>query len=128
MIDDILHEADGKMDKSVEAAREEFAAIRAGRANPSISQSLGPFIFAFWGAAALHPRANDLTEAPEDQEERLSWQRLLLLGTLSLGQAMTNPSSAAASAVSGNQARNVRTERIANRTTVTLENGVDDTR
>ena len=36
MIDDILHEADGKMDKSVEAAREEFAAIRAGRANPSM--------------------------------------------------------------------------------------------
>jgi ribosome recycling factor len=36
VIDDILHEADGKMDKSVEAAREEFAAIRAGRANPGM--------------------------------------------------------------------------------------------
>jgi ribosome recycling factor len=36
VIDAILHEADGKMDKSVEAAREEFAAIRAGRANPSM--------------------------------------------------------------------------------------------
>ena len=36
MIDDILHEADSKMDKSVEAAREEFAAIRAGRAHPSM--------------------------------------------------------------------------------------------
>jgi ribosome recycling factor len=36
VIDDILREADGKMDKSVEAAREEFAAIRAGRANPSM--------------------------------------------------------------------------------------------
>ena len=36
MIDDILNEADGKMDKSVEAAREEFAAIRAGRAQPSM--------------------------------------------------------------------------------------------
>ncbi|MGI8522083.1 MAG: ribosome recycling factor [Nocardioides sp.] len=33
---DILHEADGKMDKSVEATREEFAALRAGRANPSM--------------------------------------------------------------------------------------------
>ena len=32
MINDILNEADGKMDKSVEATREEFAAIRAGRA------------------------------------------------------------------------------------------------
>ena len=36
MIDDILNEADAKMDKSVEAAREEFAAIRAGRAQPSM--------------------------------------------------------------------------------------------
>ncbi len=36
VIDDILREADGKMDKSVEAAREEFAAIRAGRAQPSM--------------------------------------------------------------------------------------------
>jgi ribosome recycling factor len=36
VIDDILKEADSKMDKSVEAAREEFAAIRAGRAQPSM--------------------------------------------------------------------------------------------
>lgn len=36
MINDILNEADGKMDKSVEATREEFAAIRAGRATPAV--------------------------------------------------------------------------------------------
>jgi ribosome recycling factor len=36
VINDILNEADGKMDKSVEATREEFAALRAGRANPSM--------------------------------------------------------------------------------------------
>jgi ribosome recycling factor len=36
VIKDILNEADGKMDKSVEATREEFAAIRAGRAHPSM--------------------------------------------------------------------------------------------
>jgi ribosome recycling factor len=36
VIDDILNEADGKMDKSVEATREDFAAIRAGRAHPSM--------------------------------------------------------------------------------------------
>ena len=36
MINDILKEADSKMDKSVEATREEFAAIRAGRATPSM--------------------------------------------------------------------------------------------
>ncbi len=36
MINDILKEADAKMAKSVEATREDFAAIRAGRAHPSM--------------------------------------------------------------------------------------------
>lgn len=36
MINSILNEADGKMDKSVQATREEFAAIRAGRVQPSM--------------------------------------------------------------------------------------------
>jgi ribosome recycling factor len=36
VINDILNEADTKMDKSVEATREEFATIRAGRAQPSM--------------------------------------------------------------------------------------------
>jgi len=36
VINDILREADAKMDKSVEATREEFAAIRAGRATPAM--------------------------------------------------------------------------------------------
>ena len=36
MINDILNEADGKMDKSVAATREEFSTIRAGRAQPSM--------------------------------------------------------------------------------------------
>jgi ribosome recycling factor len=36
VINDILNEADGKMDKSVEATREEFATIRAGRATPAM--------------------------------------------------------------------------------------------
>ncbi|WP_343052268.1 ribosome recycling factor [Nocardioides panaciterrulae] len=35
-MNDILNEADSKMDKSVEATREEFAAIRAGRAHPGM--------------------------------------------------------------------------------------------
>ncbi|WP_217702643.1 ribosome recycling factor [Nocardioides guangzhouensis] len=35
-MNDVLSEADHKMDKSVEATREEFAAIRAGRATPSM--------------------------------------------------------------------------------------------
>ena len=40
MINEILNEADEKMDKSVEATREEFAAIRAGRAHPSMFNKL----------------------------------------------------------------------------------------
>jgi ribosome recycling factor len=36
VINDILNEADSKMDKSVGATREEFAAIRAGRAHPNM--------------------------------------------------------------------------------------------
>lgn len=36
MINEILGEADQKMDKSVEATREEFAAVRAGKPNPSM--------------------------------------------------------------------------------------------
>ncbi|MCM3514191.1 ribosome recycling factor [Nocardioides sp. P86] len=35
-MNDILNEADSKMSKSVESTREEFAAIRAGRAHPSM--------------------------------------------------------------------------------------------
>ena len=36
MINDVMNDADAKMGKSVEATREEFAAIRAGRANPAM--------------------------------------------------------------------------------------------
>ena len=36
MINETLNEADQKMDKAVGVAREEFAAIRAGRANPNM--------------------------------------------------------------------------------------------
>ncbi|RKP47665.1 TonB-dependent receptor family protein [Trinickia fusca] len=46
-----------------------------------------------------------------------------LPGTLSLYDALHNPTKAAASALAGDQARNTRTERIANRTTVKLDVG-----
>ena len=36
MIDETLREADSKMDKAVEHTREEFAAIRTGRAHPAM--------------------------------------------------------------------------------------------
>ena len=40
MINDVLNEADAKMAKSVEATREDFATIRAGRANPAMFAKL----------------------------------------------------------------------------------------
>jgi ribosome recycling factor len=40
VINETLNEADKKMDKAVGVAREEFAAIRAGRANPSMFAKL----------------------------------------------------------------------------------------
>jgi ribosome recycling factor len=40
VIKQVLNEAESKMDKSVESTREEFAAIRAGRANPSMFNKL----------------------------------------------------------------------------------------
>ena len=40
MINDTLNEADAKMDKAVEVTREDFAAIRTGRAHPSMFHKL----------------------------------------------------------------------------------------
>ncbi|MCH8612887.1 ribosome recycling factor [Arsenicicoccus dermatophilus] len=40
MIDDIMLEAEDKMDKAVEVAKEDFAAIRTGRANPALFQKI----------------------------------------------------------------------------------------
>ena len=49
--------------------------------------------------------------------------RQLLPGTLSLSDALNRPTIAAPAAVTGNQARNVWAERVANRTTVSTGNG-----
>lgn len=49
-----------------------------------------------------------------------------LPGTLSLSDALNNPTKAAPSALSGDQARDTRTERIANRTTFKLATGQID--
>ncbi|MFL6100696.1 MAG: ribosome recycling factor [Actinomycetales bacterium] len=40
MIDETLLEADEKMDKAIEVAKEDFATIRTGRANPSMFSKL----------------------------------------------------------------------------------------
>jgi ribosome recycling factor len=40
VINDTLNEADGKMDKSVDATREDFATLRAGRVTPQVFNKL----------------------------------------------------------------------------------------
>ena len=72
MINDILNEADGKMDKSVEATREEFAAIRAGRVSPSMFNKI---VVDYYGsptplqqlASFTAPEARIILIAPFDQ-------------------------------------------------------------
>jgi ribosome recycling factor len=72
VIKDILNEADGKMDKSVEATREEFAAIRAGRAHPSMFNKI---VVDYYGsptplqqlASFTAPEARVILIAPYDQ-------------------------------------------------------------
>lgn len=50
----------------------------------------------------------------------------LLPGTLSLNDALNNPRMASPSALAGDQARNTRTERLANVTTIKLDSGQID--
>jgi ribosome recycling factor len=72
VINDILNEADSKMDKSVEATREEFAAIRAGRAHPSMFNKI---VVDYYGsptplqqlASFTAPEARIILISPYDQ-------------------------------------------------------------
>ena len=72
MINDILNEADAKMGKSVDATREEFAAIRAGRAHPSMFAKI---MVDYYGtptpiqqlASFTAPEARVIIVAPFDQ-------------------------------------------------------------
>jgi ribosome recycling factor len=72
VIKDILNEADSKMDKSVEATREEFAAIRAGRAHPTMFSKI---VVDYYGsptplqqlASFTVPEARVIIIAPFDQ-------------------------------------------------------------
>jgi ribosome recycling factor len=72
VIKDILNEADSKMDKSVESTREEFAAIRAGRAHPSMFSKI---VVDYYGsptpiqqlASFTAPEARVILIAPFDQ-------------------------------------------------------------
>ncbi|NYG56373.1 ribosome recycling factor [Nocardioides perillae] len=72
MINQVLSEADEKMGKSVEATREEFAAIRAGRAHPSMFSKI---VVDYYGsptplqqlASFTAPEARVILISPYDQ-------------------------------------------------------------
>jgi ribosome recycling factor len=72
VINDILNEADTKMAKSVESTREEFAAIRAGRAQPSMFNKI---VVDYYGsptplqqlASFTAPEARVILISPYDQ-------------------------------------------------------------
>ena len=82
MINDILNEADNKMDKSVEATREEFAAIRAGRAHPSMFSKI---VVDYYGsptplqqlASFTAPEARIILIAPYDQSAMKNIERAI---------------------------------------------------
>jgi ribosome recycling factor len=72
VINEILNEADAKMGKSVESTREEFAAIRAGRAHPNMFSKI---VVDYYGsptpiqqlASFTAPEARTILVAPFDQ-------------------------------------------------------------
>jgi len=82
VIKDILNEADGKMDKSVEATREEFGAIRAGRANPSMFSKI---VVDYYGsptplqqlASFTAPEARVILISPYDQGAMANIERAI---------------------------------------------------
>ncbi|WP_228387880.1 MULTISPECIES: ribosome recycling factor [unclassified Nocardioides] len=71
-MNEILNEADAKMGKSVESTREEFAAIRAGRAHPNMFSKI---LVDYYGsltpiqqlASFTAPEARTILVAPFDQ-------------------------------------------------------------
>jgi ribosome recycling factor len=82
VINDILNEADSKMDKSVESTREEFAAIRAGRAHPSMFNKI---VVDYYGsptplqqlASFTAPEARVILISPYDQGAMQSIERAI---------------------------------------------------
>jgi diguanylate cyclase (GGDEF)-like protein/PAS domain S-box-containing protein len=61
----------------------------AGGPEAQLGRALAPFIFVFFGAAALHPHLSRITEAADTVNVKLTWQRVgLLVGALLINPAM----------------------------------------
>ena len=64
MIDDVMLEAEEKMEAALDAAKRELAAIRTGRANPSMFNSI---VVDYYGAptpCSSSPRSPSLRRVP----------------------------------------------------------------
>ncbi len=72
MIDDVLTDATARMDRAVEAAKEDFATVRTGRANPQLFQRI---LVDYYGsptplaqlASLNNPEARTLVVTPYDK-------------------------------------------------------------
>ena len=58
MIDELLDDAEERMQKSVESIRNEFATVRTGRASPHLLDRLG------WTTTAPRPRSSSSRRWP----------------------------------------------------------------
>ena len=89
MINQTLNEADSKMKKAVEVTREDFAAIRTGRANPSMFSKI---VVDYYGAqtplkqlATIHaPEARMLTVQPYDRGSIKSIEKAIMESDIGL--------------------------------------------
>ena len=72
MIADVLTDAETRMDKAVESAKEDFATVRTGRANPQLFQKI---LVSYYGtptplaqlASLANPEARTLVVTPYDK-------------------------------------------------------------
>lgn len=82
MIEETLLEAEEKMDKAVEVAKEDFGAVRTGRANPSL---FGKLVVDYYGsmtplqqlASFQNPEARTLLITPYDKSSLQAIERAL---------------------------------------------------
>ena len=78
MIADIMREAEIKMANAVEYTKEEFAAIRTGRAHPAIFAKLMAVAFLMFWVRFTYPRLR------EDQLQALAWKFLIPIALLNI--------------------------------------------
>ena len=95
MIADVLTETADRMAKSVEAAKEDFATVRSGRANPQLFQKI---MVEYYGtptplaqlASMQSPEARMLIVTPYDKSALKEIEKALVNGSQNLGANVGN--------------------------------------